>query len=399
METKPPLSYGRQWIREDDERAVLECLRGDWLTQGPAVERFEGALCEATGARHAVAVSSGTAALHLAVLACGLGTGDVGLVPSITFVASANAIAYAGGRVRFADVDPETALVDPESLRQKVDELSAEGLRPRVIVPVDFAGQPADLATIRAIADRVGASVIEDAAHSLGADYQAEGKSWRVGACGHADATILSFHPVKHITTAEGGAVLTGDGALARRVRELRSHGIHRDPARLERTGEGGWYYEQASLGFNYRLTDLQCSLGLSQLRRLGEFVARRRHLAGLYDAALAREPLSRWLTPLRRLPDRGHAYHLYVVRVSEPGEPRRRLYDALRARGILAQVHYIPVHCQPYFRDHHGARPDECPSSLRYYESCLSLPLYPAMKDEDVARVVEGLQAWGEGR
>jgi perosamine synthetase len=330
-EKLPPLSYGRQWVDEDDIAAVVDCLRGDWLTQGPRVEQFEAALAAATGARHAVAVSSGTAALHLAALAAGIAPGDTGVTSAITFVASANCIAYCGGQPHFADVNPDTALVDLGSLKDRVAELTRSGRPPKLIVPVDFAGQPADLPAIRDIADGCGAKVVEDAAHALGASYMHGGTTFRAGCCAHSDMAILSFHPVKHVTTGEGGAVLTNDPGLAKRLRNLRTHGIHRDPARLTRPDEGPWYYEQDELGYNYRITDLQCALGISQMKKLGRFVERRNAIARIYDAALAQSPLAGWLAPLGRRPQTGvHAYHLYVVRlVRRPGET----LDALALR------------------------------------------------------------------
>jgi UDP-4-amino-4,6-dideoxy-N-acetyl-beta-L-altrosamine transaminase len=398
----PPLPYGRQWIDDDDVAAVVECLRGDWLTQGPRVDRFEQALCEATGANYAVAVSSGTAALHLAALAAGVLRGDWGVTAAVTFVASANCIAYCGGAVRFADVDPTTGLIDPKSLVEIIEGMANFGRPPQIIVPVDLTGQPADLPAVRALAGRFGARVVEDAAHSLGAEYTHQGQTYKAGGCAHTDMAVLSFHPVKHITTGEGGAVLTNDAALAGRLRELRTHGIHRDPARLTRPDEGPWYYEQSDLGYNYRITDMQCALGLTQIAKLGRFVARRNDIAGQYDAALAAAPLAGWIEPLCRLPQtRTHAYHLYVVRlVRRPGESlerlagrRKALYLALRERRIYTQVHYIPVPMQPYYQERRHPADPETPGALAYYAGCLSLPMYPLMRDADVARVVEALE------
>ena len=395
------LPYGRQWIDDDDVAAVVACLRGDWLTQGPAVEQFEAAICAATGAAHAVAVSSGTAALHLAALATGVGPGDTGITAAMTFVASANCIAYGGGRPYFADIDPATGLIDLNALEDRARQLAAAGQPPKVIVPVDFAGQPADLPAVRVIADRYGAMVIEDAAHALGAEYEAEDKRFRVGGWGHADMAVLSFHPVKHITTAEGGAVLTADARLASRVRDLRSHGIHRDLARLTRPDEGPWYYEQADLGFNYRLSDVQCALGVSQMLKLDHFVARRQEIARAYDEAFRRPPLAGWLSPLAHARhSAAHAYHLYVGRlVPRPGETnadiavrRRTLFLALRDRGIAAQVHYIPVPMQPYYRDTFGERLEAYSGASAYYAGCITVPLFPRMTDADVARVVAAL-------
>jgi perosamine synthetase len=396
-----PLPYGRQWIDDDDVTAVVECLRGDWLTQGPRVEAFEAALCAATDARYAVAVSSGTAALHLAALAAGVGPGDTGITSAITFVASANCIAYCGGEPSFADVDPTTGLIDVASLQAEVERLTRAGRPPRLIVPVDFAGQPADLPAVRGLADRCGAKVIEDAAHALGAAYRHRGETFKCGSCAHSDLAILSFHPVKHVTTGEGGAVLTSDAALAGRMRTLRSHGIHRDPARLTRPEEGPWYHEQEELGFNYRITDLQCAIGISQLKKLRRFVERRQAIARAYDEALARPPLAQWLEPLRRLPDTAsHGYHLYAVRLAQRwGETveatalrRKALYFALRERKILTQVHYIPVPLQPYYQGRTGALNWAQSGAGAYYASCLSLPMYPLLTDADVQRVVEAL-------
>jgi UDP-4-amino-4,6-dideoxy-N-acetyl-beta-L-altrosamine transaminase len=397
-----PLPYGRQDISDDDVRAVERCLRGDWLTQGPAVARFEEALCASTGARFAVAAASGTAALHLATLALEVGPGDVGVTSPITFVATANALRYVGAEVEFADVDPTTGLVDVAELERVVDRLAAAGRAPKVLLPVDYAGRPPDLARIRRLADRVGARIVEDAAHALGADYVADGARHRVGACAHADLSILSFHPVKHITTAEGGALLTNDEALAARARQLRSHGIHRDPSRFTRTADdpmvGPWYHEQDRLGYHYRLTDLQCALGASQLERLGGFVERRRALARRYDRALAAAPFAGRLIPLREPADTASSHHLYVVRFDDGGpldaiaRRRKAAYLALRARGIEAQVHYIPVHWQPFHRSGPPDAPERFPAAARFYASCLSLPMFPRMHDDDLDRVVDAL-------
>ena len=398
----PALPYGRQWISGDDVAAATSQLQDDWLTQGPTVARFEQALAEYCGARYAVAVSSGTAALHLAALAAEVGPGKVGVTSAITFVASANCIAYAGGTPSFADVDPESGLLDTHDLERRCEALAAAGTLPAVLIPVDLAGQPADLPQIREIADRYGAKVIEDAAHSLGASYTHEGSEFRCGSCAHTEMAILSFHPVKHITTGEGGAVFTNDASLHQRLLDLRSHGITKDPARLCEN-DGPWYHEQQGLGFNYRLTDLQCALGLSQMKRLAQFVARRRALAAQYDGALAQTPFKGKLAPLAQRTGTTNSYHLYVVRLlAGPGrsqgslaEDRRKLYDHLIANNIRPQVHYIPVPQQPYYRNTYRTDPMAYPGAAAYYASCLSLPLFPAMADEDVGRVVEALEAW----
>jgi len=394
---EPNLPYGRQSIDDEDIRAVVDCLKGDWLTQGPRIEQFEKKLCEITGARFAIAVSSGTAALHLAALGLGIGNGDLGVVPAITFVASANCIRYAGGQVAFADVDPATALVDVSKLREQCARLKQKGTPAKLIVPVDMCGQPAYLPEIQAIAREYGAKVIEDAAHSLGATYTHQGVTFAAGSCAHTDAAILSFHPVKHVTTGEGGAVLTNDSELCTRIRDLRSHGIHRDPQRLTRKDQGAWYYEQSTLGFNYRITDLQCALGLSQLNKLDRFVARRREIAAAYARSFAQAPFAGKIKPLERKPGRESSWHLYVIRISQAwakdrvADYRKDLFTNLREKNIFSQVHYIPVHWQP---DYAGSDA-YCSNADAYYAGCLSLPMFPAMTDADVQRVTTVLAEW----
>jgi perosamine synthetase len=380
------LPYGRQLIDDSDVAAVAEQLRDDWLTQGPTVARFESVLCAITGAKYAVAVSSGTAALHLAALAAGIEEGDVALVPDVTFVATANAVRYAGGHPVLVDVDPDTGLVDLGAL----EELVARH-RPRAILPVSLCGAPPDLGRIAALATSVGARVIEDAAHSLGATYGSSGQ--RSASCADTDMAVLSFHPVKHLTTGEGGAITTNDRSLYESLIDLRTHGITRDPSRLEEN-DGPWYYEQQRLGFNYRITDLQCALGVSQARRFPEFLARRRTIAARYDAAFADHP--RILRPLRVPRGVNSAYHLYVVRVEpRPGESRalvasrrKALFHALREQNIGPQVHYIPVHRQPDYR-RNALSDGSFEGAETYYASCISLPMFPGMTDGDVDYVV----------
>ncbi len=380
-----PLPYGRQWLDEDDIAAVVQVLRGDWLTQGPLVAAFERALAKCCGARFAVAVSSGTAALHLACLAAQVGPGDVGLTSPITFVASANCVAYCGGTPAFCDIDPITVTLDPAAL-----EAACERHRPKVVIPVDFAGQPADLPRVYDLAKKYGALVIDDAAHALGATYEHAGHEFRAGDCAHADMAVLSFHPVKHVTTGEGGAVLTNNLDYYRRLLDLRNHGITKDSSRLTRD-EGAWYHEQHDLGFNYRITDIQCALGLSQLRKLPAFVERRRALVERYRDALA--DLAGDLTLLLEGPGKRSSYHLLVAQVRGGAARRRRVFDLLHAQGIRAQVHYIPVHLMPWYRDRFGFRPGDFPYAEAYYAGCVSLPLYPRMADSDVDRVAAALR------
>lgn len=404
-----PLSYGRQTITDVDVDAVVEVLRGDWLTQGPKVEAFEAALCERTGSRYAVAVSNGTAALHLAALALDLGPGQVGVTSAITFLASANCLRFTGADARFADVDADTGLLNLGSLEEVCDRLAGEGRPPRVLIPVDFAGQPAQLPAVRVLADKYGAAVLQDAAHALGATYDVDGTSYQVGGCAHADLAIFSFHPVKHIATGEGGAILTNDKHLCERIRELRNHGIHRDPKRLKRPETapfcGPWYYEMDQLGFNYRITDIQCALGLSQLGQLDAFLARRRAIAARYDAALAVPPLADLLRPLRQSPGQENAYHLYVAQLvtrtgedaTQVAERRKALFLFLREQEIHCQVHYVPVPWQPYYQRHTNAidtAEADFPGARDYYAASLSLPCYPTLTDDDVDRVLGALTA-----
>lgn len=373
------LPYGRQDIGDADVAAVLAAVRDPWLTQGPGVEAFEAALAEAVGARYAVAFSSGTAALHGAYAAVGLEPGGAVLTSPITFVATANAAFYLGASVRFADVDPATAMLDPNA----VDDAADAAIR--VLAPVHFGGEVADLPALAAVATARGWAVVEDASHALGAAYRGpEGRWHRVGGCAHSDLCCFSFHAVKAITTGEGGAVTTNDGELCRRLRRFRSHGITRDPAELE-SSDGPWYYEQQSLGYNYRLTDLQCALGRSQLSRLPDLLARRRRVAGWYEERLAELPEA---APLGRPPWSRGAHHLYVV--SLPPDRRRAAFDELARRDIQANVHYIPVYRQPYYR--HRGLGAPLPGAETYYAGALTLPLFPAMTEADVDRVVEGL-------
>lgn len=372
--SRPFLPYGRQIIDEDDVAAVVEVLRGDWLTTGPAVQSFESAFASAVGASHAVAVSNGTAALHLAMLAAEIGPGDEVIVPSLTFAASANCVRYVGADVVFADVRDDTLTVDPDHVASLVSD------RTRAIVAVDYAGTPADLDPLLAIADRHGLVLVEDAAHAPGASYAGR----PVGSIAHL--TTFSFHPVKHLTTGEGGMVATDDADRAGRVRKLRNHGIETDFR--QREAQGTWAYDVAELGFNYRLPDINCALGESQLRKLPEFLARRRAIARRYDRLLEDLPSVRSLV----VPDdRESAWHLYPVRVvgEDVRESRRRAFHHLREHGVGVNVHYQPVHLHSYYASL-GYGAGLCPIAESAYEGLLSLPMWPGLADEDQDRVVE---------
>jgi UDP-4-amino-4,6-dideoxy-N-acetyl-beta-L-altrosamine transaminase len=370
------LPYGRQWIDEDDIAAVVDVLRSDYVTTGPVVQRFEQALSEYVGVRRAVAVNSGTAALHAAYFAAGLGRGDQIITSPITFAATANAALYLGASVRFVDVEPDTGNIDPARIEEAITGQT------RLIVPIDFAGHPADYEGVGRIARRHGLMVVADSAHSLGAT--ARGR--RSGAL--ADASAASFHPVKPITTAEGGAVLTDHLDLADRAARFREHGIVRD-AQHTLAPEGPWWYEMHDLGFNYRLSDIHGALGLSQLRKLDQFIARRRQIADIYSQALA--GIDRLQLPAVR-DNVEPGWHLYVVRVVDTAL-RRPLVQALRAAGVRVQVHYIPVHYHPYYQ-RLGYERGTCPVAEDFYSRALSLPMFPAMTDDDVQRVIEACAA-----
>lgn len=380
------IPYGRQDISDEDVAAVVAALKSDWLTQGPMVPAFEQAIAAHVGARHAIAVSNGTAALHLACLALDVGPGDCLWTVPNTFVATANAARYCGADVDFVDIDPRSYLMSVDALTTKLEAAERSGTLPKVVAPVHFAGQSCDMAAIGGLAQRYGFRVLEDAAHAIGADYR-DGK---VGDCRYSDIASFSFHPVKVVTTGEGGALTTNDRALATRLADLRTHGITRDPARLEATDEGPWYYEQHGLGLNYRLTDIQAALGVSQMKRLDAFVARRRELAARYDKLLRDLPLvTPWQDPQGR-----SALHLYPIRLrlERLNQSRREVFEALRSAGIGVQVHYIPVHLQPYYR-RFGFKEGDFPEAERYYASALTLPLFAAMTDAEQDTVVDCLR------
>ena len=384
MSTAPLLPYGRQTISQADREAVDAVLRGPFLTQGPAVPAFEQAVASRVGAAHAVAVNSATSALHLACLALGLGPGDRLWTTPITFVASANCGRYCGASVDFVDIDPASGLLSVAALERKLERAEREGALPKLVVPVHLAGASCDLAAIAALAERYGFAVLEDASHAIGGSYRGE----PVGSCRYSAVTVFSFHPVKIITTGEGGLATTNQPQLARRMAELRSHGIVRDSDRFEQPPAGPWVYEQQELGFNYRLTDLQAALGLSQLQRLEAIVAERNQQLERYRQLL--EPL-----PLRLLaiPEAVHsAVHLAVVRLPvDDAALHRRLFEGLRDAGIGVQLHYSPVHLQPYYR-RLGFAPGQFPAAEAYGRSAISLPLFPGLTAADQQRVVNQL-------
>jgi perosamine synthetase len=368
------LPYGRQQIEDDDVAAVVAALRSDWLTTGPKVGEFEEAFAEMTGARHSVAVSNGTAALHAAIFALDIGPGDEVIVPAMTFAASANCVVYQGGTPRFADVDGTTLLIDVESVEQLVSP------RTRAIVAVDYAGQPCDYDGLKAIADRHGIALVADAAHSLGASYRGR----RVGTL--ADLSTFSFHPVKHLTTGEGGMITTDDDALAGRMRAFRNHGITSD--HRQRTQTGAFFYEMVALGYNYRLTDFQCALGLSQLAKVPRFLAARRAIASRYHRAFAGLVGAR---PVHVRNDVEHAYHLFPILLDPDAlsADRATVFAALVAEGIGVNVHYIPVHLHPFYRERFNLTRGLCPVAEAAYDQLLTLPLFASMSDDDVEDVI----------
>ena len=373
------LPYGRQSIDEDDIAAVAEVLRGDFLTTGPKIAEFEAALCAATGAPHTVVCSNGTTALHLAAISADLGPGDAAIIPSVTFLATANAIRYTGADVVFADVDPQTGIMNADHLEEALRR--CKNLKPKAVFPVHLKGDCADLTAIRKVSDKHNLKIITDACHALGGVY----KGKPAGACAFEDMATFSFHPVKTIAAGEGGAVTTNSAEQATRMRRLRSHGMLATPA------NGPWSYDMPELGFNYRLTDIQCALGISQMKKLNKFIQRRRELAALYTKLL--QPLAPHIQTPVSMPNSQSAWHLYSVRIdfTALGTTRAKVMNALRENGVGTQVHYIPVHSQPYYKGLYGDI--ALPGADQYYERTLSLPLFPAMTDKDVEFVVNALK------
>jgi UDP-4-amino-4,6-dideoxy-N-acetyl-beta-L-altrosamine transaminase len=380
------IPYGRQEITQADIDAVVEVLKSDFLTQGPKVPEFEHAVAQKVGAKHSVATNSATSALHLACRALDVSSGDIVWTSPITFVASANCALYCGAQIDFVDIDPCTYNMSIQALETKLVAAKNSGTLPKVVIPVHMCGQSCEMQRIGELARKYDFNVLEDASHAIGGYYQQE----PIGCCRYSDITVFSFHPVKIITTAEGGMAVTNSSQLAQKMELLRSHGITRDQAQMSQKSDGPWYYQQIDLGFNYRMTDLQAALGLKQLERLNTFVARRRELARRYDALLDELPVR---TPWQH-PDTNSAWHLYVLRLQleETSPSRRQVFEYLREKGIGVNVHYIPVHTQPYYR-----RMDfdwgMFPAAEKYYQEAITLPLFPAMTEEEQDRVVDSLR------
>lgn len=375
------LPYAKQWIEEDDIQAVLETLKSDFMTRGPKVAEFEKALCEYTGAKYAVVVANGTAALHLAVLALDVPEGLEGVTSTLTFAASANALCYGRLKPILADICPHTWNMTPEELKGRVTE------KTKVIIPVHFAGRPVNIESISKLTKSRGIAVIEDAAHSFGSSYTDGSK---VGSCSHSDMTILSFHPVKTIATGEGGAIMTNSNELYQKLVLLRGHGITKDPSLLKEN-HGPWYYEMQALGYNYFFTDFQAALGCSQLKKIGRIVRRRQEIFDTYTAAFERMEGVRLPAPVTS----ETCHHIYALRVDYEGlgMTRVEVMAKLKDRGIGTQVHYLPVHMHPFYRENFGYREGDFPVAEKHYRQALSIPLYPAMTDDDVSRVIDGVK------
>ena len=379
------IPYGRQDITQADIDSVVAVLQSDFLTQGPMVPRFEQGVARHVGAEHALAVNSATSALHIACLALGLGPGDRLWTSPVTFVASANCGLYCGAEVDFVDIDPRTYNLCPKALEAKLQQAELDGTLPKVVVPVHLCGQPCDMQAIDALAKRYGFRVIEDASHAIGGKYQGE----FIGNCRYSDITVFSFHPVKIITTAEGGMALTNDAALAERMALLRSHGITREASKMTHESDGPWYYQQIDLGFNYRMTELQAALGVTQLERLDQYVARRHELARRYDQLLAGLAVT---TPWQH-PDSYSGLHLYVIRLQleKLRSSHRQVFESLREQGIGVNLHYIPVHTQPYYQ-RMGFQIGDFPEAERYYGEAISLPMFQTMTEQQQDEVIAAL-------
>lgn len=379
------IPYGQQDISDADIQAVVDVLHSAYLTQGPQVPAFEKSITDYCGAQHAIAVNSATSALHIACLALGVGQGDTVWTTPITFVASANCALYCGAQIDFVDIDRRTYNLSVDRLTEKLAQAEKTGNLPKVVIPVHLCGQPCDMAGVHALSQQYGFKIIEDASHSIGGRYK--GKS--IGNCRYSDVTVFSFHPVKIITTAEGGMALTTDAGLAKRMQLLRSHGITRDANEMTHESEGSWYYQQIDLGYNYRMTDLQAALGLSQIQRLDEFVTKRHAIAKRYDQLLTNLPV---ITPWQHA-DSYSGLHLYVIRLKleKIGKTHHQVFEALRAAGIGVNLHYIPVYRQPYF-ERLGFKAGHCPEAEQYYSQAISLPMYPGLSEAQQDKVIEAL-------
>ena len=371
------IPYATQWIDDHDIQAVVDALRTDWLTQGPKIKEFEERVAQYCGAKYAVAVNSGTAALHLSCLAAGIGSNDEVITSPITFVASANCVLYCGGKPVFADVLADTINIDPNEIEKKITS------KTKAIIPVHFAGHSCDMEEIKTIAKKNNLIIIEDAAHALGSEY----KGAKIGSCSFSDMTTLSFHAVKHITTGEGGVVLTNNREYYERLQLLRAHGIIKDSTKLKNDGESPWYYEMQELGFNYRITDFQCALGRSQLTKLDGFVKQRREIVEKYNDAF--RDIDGIIVPVEKKFVRS-SWHLYVIRVRRD---RKRIFEALRKKGLGVNVHYIPVYWQPYYHKL-GYHKGECPKGENYYEQAITLPLFPRMTNKEIDYVIKTVKS-----
>lgn len=379
------IPYGRQHLDEDDVKAVVETLTSNWLTQGPAIPKFETALADYCGANFGIAVNSATSALHIACLALGVSEGDRVWTSPNSFVASSNCALYCGAKVDFVDIDLHTGNMCVDALRNKLALAESTNALPKVVIPVHFAGQPCDMKEIRALSKQYGFFVIEDASHAVGAKYQEK----FVGSCEFSDICVFSFHPVKIITTMEGGMALTNNSEWAEKMRMLRSHGITNDPEKMTEDSHGPWYYQQIALGFNYRMTDVEAALGLSQLKKLPVFLEKRNTLAAHYDERFASKEN---ISPLKQSNNRYSSYHLYVVRAS--GLTRKEhafVVEQLRDKGVFAHLHYIPIHCQPYYKNL-GFNIGDFPNAESYYEQAITLPLFPELTREQIDLIVDSL-------
>jgi len=374
------IPYGRQWVDASDIREVIKVLKSDWLTQGPKIKEFEDALCKYTGAKYAVAISSGTAALHISCLAANIKKGDEVITSPITFVASANSILYCRGKPVFADIEKDTVNIDPEEIRKKINSNT------KAIIPVHFAGHPCDLEEIKEIAEKHNLLIIEDASHALGAEY----KNSKIGSCKYSDMTIFSFHPVKHITTGEGGAVLTNRKDLYQRLLLFRNHGITKKKEKMNKF-DGPWYYEMHELGFNYRITDFQCALGISQLKKLEKYIERRRELVSIYNKELSK--MDKIILPVEK-PYVKSSWHIYYIRLKDTSK-RRLIFEELQKSNIGVQVHYIPIHFQTYYKENFGYKVGDYPKAEDYYRSTITLPLYPKMVNSKIQYIINILKGY----